>query len=377
MAKSADNVLAANREMLKTVTATAAGNVTRNRALVSASMAAALVIGVIMIVVIRQVNRSLRQTAAELAEGAEQVAGSAAQVSSSSQTLAQGASEQAASLEETSASSEEINAMARKHSENSLEAAGLVALSQHKFMQTNDSLAQMVGAMGEIDAQSGKIAKIIKVIDEIAFQTNILALNAAVEAARAGESGLGFAVVADEVRTLAQRCAQAARDTTGLIEESTARSHDGKRKVDQVAVSIGEIAAEAGKVKILVDELNQGGQEQTRGIEEVARAVLQMQQVTQSTAAGAEESAAAAEELNAQSATLKAVVNRLRTMVDGAPAVRAGVIAPPLGTPKTAPRLEFALPKKTASPTKRAHVDLGPSPRDSADEVFPLDEDFR
>jgi len=161
------------------------------------------------------------------------------------------------------------------------------------------------------------MSKIIKTIDEIAFQTNILALNAAVEAARAGEAGMGFAVVADEVRNLAQRCAQAAKDTAALIEESIAKSNDGKTKVDQVAVAIHAITEESGKVKTLVDEVNLGSQEQARGIEQIGKAITQMEQVTQRTAANSEESAAAAEELNAQSETLKDVVVRLSAMVGG------------------------------------------------------------
>jgi methyl-accepting chemotaxis protein len=207
--------------------------------------------------------------------------------------------------------------MARGNAENSRAAADLVSGSQQKFVKTNASLDQMVLAMGEIKTHSDKISKIIKVIDEIAFQTNILALNAAVEAARAGEAGMGFAVVADEVRNLAQRCAQAARDTSGLIEESIAKSKDGQAKVDQVAADIRVITGEVVSVKTLVEEVSQGSQEQTRGIEQVAKAITQMQQVTQQTAANAEEAAAAAEELNAQSETLKDIVERLDAMVGG------------------------------------------------------------
>jgi methyl-accepting chemotaxis protein len=276
-----------------------------------------IAVGVVVFFVIRQINRSLRQAVTELSEGAEQTASAAAQVSSSSQSLAQGSSEQAASLEETSASSEEINSMARKNTENSRSAADLVTQSQQKFVQTSQSLEQTVAAMGEINEQSGKISKIIKVIDEIAFQTNILALNAAVEAARAGEAGMGFAVVADEVRNLAQRCAQAAKDTAALIEESIAKSNDGKVKVDQVATAIRAIIEESARVKTLVDEVNLGSQEQARGIEQIGKAITQMEQVTQKTAANAEESASAAEELNAQSETLKDVVVRLTVMVGG------------------------------------------------------------
>jgi methyl-accepting chemotaxis protein len=266
---------------------------------------------------VHSVNSDLRQAVTDLSAGAEQVASGASQVASASQSLAQGSSEQAASLEETSASSEEINAMAQRNTESSSMAANLVTQSQKQFLEANRSLEQMVVAMGEIGASSDKISKIIKVIDEIAFQTNILALNAAVEAARAGEAGMGFAVVADEVRNLAQRCAQAAKDTANLIDESIAKSNDGKSKVDQVAGAIQAITEESTKIRALVEQVNSGSQEQARGISQVGQAIGQISQVTQSTAAAAEQGAAAAQELTAQSEALIGIVERLTAMADG------------------------------------------------------------
>ena len=152
-------------------------------------------------------------------------------------------------------------------------------------------------------------------IDEIAFQTNILALNAAVEAARAGEAGLGFAVVADEVRNLAQRCAQAARDTAGLIEESIETSRDGNQRLDLMAGAVRAMTENSGRVKSLVDVVNLGSQEQARGMEQIARAVVQMEQVTQKTAASAQESASAGSELDRYAATLRTLVHEMREMV--------------------------------------------------------------
>ncbi len=326
----------------------------------------------------KSINGVLRRAIGELSEGAGQVASAAGQVASSSQSLAQGSSEQAASLEETSASSEEINSMARKNTDNSRTAADLVTQSQQKYVQTNQSLDQMVVAMADINTQSDKIAKIIKVIDEIAFQTNILALNAAVEAARAGEAGMGFAVVADEVRNLAQRCAQAAKDTAELIEESIAKSKDGRVKVDQVATAIRTITEESSKVKTLVDEVNLGSEEQARGIEQIAKAITQMEQVTQKTAANAEESASAAEELTAQSETLKDVVARLTAMVGGEasngparPTHRRSAQASAPRHQKGTAAVRRAAPKSTE---QRAPVLAA---RNASEDAFPMDQDFK
>jgi len=276
--------------------------------LVSAGIAAA---------VIRSAIRSLRAVSEQLSNQDEGIARASSQIAAASQELAGGASEQAASLEEATASQEEIKSMARKSSENSRSATELVNRSQRKFDVANRSLDQMVMSFGQIHSESEKISKIIKVIDEIAFQTNILALNAAVEAARAGEAGMGFAVVADEVRNLAQRCAQAAKDTAALIEGSIAKTNEGKMKVDQVATAIRAITEESASIKLLVDDADQSSQEQTRNIDEVSKAIAQIEQVAQRNAANAEETASSAVELNAQSSTLKELVARVTAIVGG------------------------------------------------------------
>jgi methyl-accepting chemotaxis protein len=187
----------------------------------------------------------------------------------------------------------------------------------HRSKDSDAALGEMVASMNDIKDSSGKIARIIKVIDEIAFQANILALNAAVEAARAGVAGAGFAVVADEVRNLAQRSAHAAKDTASLIEESILKSNSGSAKLEHVSAVIRAITESAAKVKILVDEVNVGSQEQARGIEEVSKSIGQMDQVTQSNAASAEESAAASEELAAQAESMNAIARQLREVVAG------------------------------------------------------------
>ncbi len=266
-------------------------------------------------VAVRNINSALRKSMDEIRRGAEQVTSASTQMAAASYQLSQGASKQAASLEETSASSQQVGALTQSHAEHVRSAASLMGNVDQQVAEANRKLTEMLVSMEQITSSSDSIAKIIKVIDDIAFQTNILALNAAVEAARAGEAGLGFAVVADEVRNLAQRCAQAAKETTGLIENSVSSSRVGGVRLTEVTDVIQLITENITKVKQLVTEVSQGGAEQERGVQQISRALTAMEQMTQSTAASAEESASAGEELKAQAASMQEIVLALEHLV--------------------------------------------------------------
>ena len=266
----------------------------------------------------RSISKPIKAVAETLNAGAEQTASAAGQVSSASQSLAEGASEQAAALEETSSSLEEMSSMTKRNAETAGKVKDLGSEARKAGDIGVQDMSALVSAMDAIKTSSADIAKIIKTIDEIAFQTNILALNAAVEAARAGEAGAGFAVVADEVRNLAQRCAQAAKETAGKIEDAVQKSARGADISAKVAKSLEEIVGKARQVDEMAGEVAAASQEQSQGIAQVNTAVTQMDKVTQSNAANAEESAAAAEELNAQAEALKAAVAQLLRLVDGA-----------------------------------------------------------
>ncbi len=291
------------------------------RGIVWAILIAVVVVGLVMSVgawylgrlTVRPVYRTTRllnQTAAE-------VTAAASQISSASQSLAEGASEQASSLEETSSSLEEMASMTKQNADNANQAKAMMVETRQIVERVDRQMNEMASAIDKITRTSEETGKIIKTIDEIAFQTNLLALNAAVEAARAGEAGAGFAVVADEVRNLALRAAEAARNTSGLIENTIAAVKQGNELTQATREAFRENVANAGKVAQLVDEIAAASTEQAQGIDQINKAVSEMDKVTQQTASYAEQSAATSEELTTQAEQMKGHVADLATVIGG------------------------------------------------------------
>jgi methyl-accepting chemotaxis protein len=262
-------------------------------------------------------NKKLKEVANTLNEMAYQVGSAAGVVASSSQSLADGSSQQAASIEETSSSLEEMSSMTQKNAENSREANDLARETKSAADNGVENMRAMSDAMNAIKESSDEVSKIIKTIDEIAFQTNILALNAAVEAARAGEAGAGFAVVADEVRSLAQRSAQAARETTEKIEGSNAKTTLGVDLNTKVADALNVIVEKASEMDALVTDVATASVEQSEGITQLNSAVVNIDKVTQENTSNAEQSASAAEELHSHSLAMRDAVESLLALVGG------------------------------------------------------------
>jgi methyl-accepting chemotaxis protein len=324
------------------------------RGIVWAILISVVIVGFLMAIagwfMARSTVRPVFRTTDFLNGTAEEVTAAASQIAVSSQSLAEGASEQASSLEETSSSLEEMSSMTKQNAENANQAKVMMAETQQIVEKVDNQMNKMAGAIAEITKTSEETGKIIKTIDEIAFQTNLLALNAAVEAARAGEAGAGFAVVANEVRNLALRAAEAAKNTSGLIENTIKAVKQGNELTSATREAFRENVSNSAKVAQLIDEIAAASGEQAQGIDQLNKAVSEMDKVTQQTAANAEESASASEELTAQAKQMKASINDLALAIGGRSRGRQ---------PRTegeGNRVETSL-RKQSSPARRIAVD--------------------
>lgn len=349
----------------------------RNLALAGYVICSAL-LSIALALVTGSIVKPIKCIVENLTEGAEQVSAASGQLSGASQSLAEGATEQAAGLEETSSSLEQMASMTRQNADHAQQANSLAAQARQAADNGTASMTRMSTAIREIQQSSDKTAKIIKVIDEIAFQTNLLALNAAVEAARAGEAGKGFAVVAEEVRNLAMRSAEAAQNTAGMIEESVKNANNGVGIACEVGNVLDEIVGCIGQTTDLVGEIATASREQAQGIDQVNTAVSQMDKITQQNAANAEQSASASEELRGQSGQMIRIVAELNAVVGGARQARH---LSQQHDPKEMPALDAdsVLHQIAAKATQTAPKPQRTMQAQSAREAIPLDpelEDF-
>jgi methyl-accepting chemotaxis protein len=328
---------------------------------------------------INKVIESLDTAMTQVSQSTEQVSSASQQIASGSQSLAQGANEQASSLEEVSSSLEEMSSMTKQNAENANQAKKLAGEANGNAATGSDALGKMSSSINKIKESSDQTAKIVKTIDEIAMQTNLLALNAAVEAARAGEAGRGFAVVAEEVRNLAQRSAQAAKNTADMISESVKNAEEGVKISTDVTKTFEAIVTSVKKVNDLINEIAAASQEQSQGIDQVNTAVAQMDKVTQQNAANSEESASAAEELSSQAEELQSMVAQFVLSTGGSGGAKQHTVhsvlhhAPAAAAvqQKTAHRLELS---KASHAQKTAFKKDGNGKKDPED-VIPMNEE--
>lgn len=293
-----------------------------------------VILGVLLTIVVSQyiawlvtnnIEGSVKTVLEDLSDTSTNLTSLSRELTSTGHKLAEGSSQQAASIQETSSTLEESSSMVHQTTQNTKEAEILARKTKEYANKGNSEMQVMLEAMEELKRSSAEISKIIRVIDEIAFQTNILSLNAAVEAARAGDAGKGFAVVAEEVRNLAQRSAQAAKDTAHIIESNIDLSEKCLKITEQVSGSLVEINDESGKVNELLGEISTASQEQEIGIGQINKAISQMEHVLQANAATAQESAKSAERLTIYEETLKGIMSELQFLIDGTTQLQSGI----------------------------------------------------
>jgi methyl-accepting chemotaxis protein len=293
---------------------------TRNGIIMGISIAAIACAAILILMIYitnRYIAKPMANSIGQIRQSAYQVSDSSKNLSASSQQLSEGSTEQAASIEETSATMDETSSMVKQNAENTRQANDLSQEASNAASEGATKMEDMTKSMEELKKSSSDIAKIIKVIDEIAFQTNMLALNAAVEAARAGDAGQGFAVVAAEVRNLAQKSAKAAKDTAEIIEKNIELSEKGVIISEDINNALNAIMIKTKNVNQLMGEIAAASEEQAKGTAQVTEAIGQMEQVVQSNAASAEETSASAEEMENQAQELNRIVELLTKLING------------------------------------------------------------